>query len=156
MAHLLDALGERVRGGLSIRTVGTSLATEHRARELGIPVESFSALAAVDLAIDGVDEIDADFRAIKGGGGALLREKVVAQAAGRMVAIADAGKQVADLGADFPLPLEVLDFALGFVAERVAGLGGRAVRRGEALTDQGNPLLDCHFGAIAIRMGARA
>jgi ribose 5-phosphate isomerase A len=148
VAFLLDALGERVADGLRIRAVGTSLATEARARELGIAVESFSPLDAVDLAIDGVDEIDPAFRAIKGGGGALLREKVVAQAATRMIAIADGSKSVDRLGVHHPVPLEVLAFARGFVASRVMALGGEPVVRPGALTDQGNPLLDCHFGAI--------
>ncbi len=147
VAHLLDALALRVRDGLSIRCVATSVATERRARELGIAVESFAPLSAVDLAIDGVDEIDPQFRVIKGGGGALLREKVVAQAAARMIAIADEGKQVATLGA--PVPVEALDFALGFAVARIEALGGRAVARGDVRTDQGNPLLDCHFSAIS-------
>jgi ribose 5-phosphate isomerase A len=147
VAYLLDALGERVAAGLSIRAVATSVATETRGRALGIGFESFAPLASVDLAIDGVDEIDGALRAIKGGGGALLREKIVAEAATRMIAIADAAKQVAVLGTH-PLPLEVLDFARGFVTARVAALGGEAKLRQGGLTDQGNPLLDCHFGAI--------
>ena len=148
VAFLLDALGERVRAGLRIRTVATSLATELRARALGIIVEPFASLSALDLAIDGVDEVDPDFRAIKGAGGALLREKVVAQAAARMIAIADGSKPVGQLGAA-PIPVEVLDFARGFVAARIAELGGSAILREGALTDQGNPLLDCSFGPIA-------
>lgn len=148
VAFLLDALAMRVRDGLRIRTVATSLATERRARELGIPVEPFAPLASVDLAIDGVDEVDGELRAIKGGGGALLREKIVAQAAARMVAIADGSKQVERLGSR-PVPLEVLDFALGFVTARVEALGGQPRRREGALTDQGNPLLDCAFGRIS-------
>jgi ribose 5-phosphate isomerase A len=147
VAYLIDALGERVAAGLRIRAVATSIATEARGKALGIAFEPFAALASVDLAIDGVDEIDGALRAIKGGGAALLREKIVAQAATRMIAIADASKQVATLGTH-PLPLEVLDFARGFVTARVAGLGGEAKLREGALTDQGNPVLDCHFGAI--------
>ncbi len=155
VAFLIDALAERVAGGLSIRAVGTSIATETYARALGIPIEPFAPLASVDLAIDGVDEIDGAFRAIKGGGAALLREKVIAQAATRMIAIADSSKLVTALGAQ-PVPLEILDFARGFVMARVAALGGEAKLRVGALTDQGNPLLDCHFGAIedAERLGA--
>jgi ribose 5-phosphate isomerase A len=147
VAYLIDALGERVAAGLSIRAVATSVATEARGRSLGIAFEPFAPLASVDLAIDGVDEIDGALRAIKGGGGALLREKIVAQAATRMIAIADTSKRVAVLGTH-PLPLEVLDFARGFVSARVDALGGEARLRKGALTDQGNPLLDCHFGAI--------
>lgn len=144
VAFLLDALGERIAGGLRIRAVATSLATERRARELGIPVEDFAPLAAVDLVIDGVDEIDPAFRAIKGGGGALLREKIVATSAARMIAIADSAKPVARLGG-FPLPIEVLGFARGFVTARIAALGGVATPRAGTLSDQGNPLLDCRF-----------
>jgi ribose 5-phosphate isomerase A len=148
VAHLLDAMAARVRDGLAIRAVATSLATERRAHVLGIPIESFAPLTAVDLGIDGVDEIDGSFRAIKGGGGALLREKIVAQAAVQMIAIADAAKQVEVLGIVAPVPVEVLGFAQSFVTARIAELGGRAEPRGDARTDQGNPLLDCYFGAI--------
>jgi ribose 5-phosphate isomerase A len=155
VAFLIDALAERVAAGLTIRAVATSIASENRAKSLGIPIEPFTPLASVDLAIDGVDEIDGALRAIKGGGGALLREKVVADAATRMIAIADSSKRVTQLGGQ-PVPLEILEFARGFITERVAALGGEARLRPNAITDQGNPLLDCHFGVIddAERLGA--
>ena len=148
VAHLLDALGERVRTGLAIRAVATSEATEARARAVGIPVEPFAPLAAVDLAIDGVDEIDPQFRVIKGAGGALLREKVIAEAAATMIVIADASKPVDQLGRS-PVPVELLDFAQAFVAMRLERLGGEPHLRKGARTDQGNPLIDCRFGSIA-------
>jgi ribose 5-phosphate isomerase A len=147
VAFLLEALAERVAAGLAIRAVATSLATEKKALLLGIPVEAFSPHSSVDLALDGVDEIDPELRAIKGAGGALLREKVVAEAADRMIAIADTTKPVARLGAA-PVPVEVVEFALGAVTARVDRLGGFAELREGVLTDQGNPLFDCAFGPI--------
>jgi ribose 5-phosphate isomerase A len=152
VAFAIAALAERCRIGLNVTVVATSIRTEVFAGQLGIKVLDFSTLAAVDLCIDGVDEIDDAFRAIKGAGGAMLREKVVAQAATRMIAIADSSKLVAQLG-HAPVPVEALSFALGFVEERIEALGGQPVLRltddGEAyLTDQGNHVLDCAFGAI--------
>ncbi len=152
VAFALDALGARVRDGLRIEAVATSLATATAARRLGIPVREFAEVTAIDLAIDGVDEIDAAFRAIKGAGGAMLREKVVAASAARMIAIADARKAVKALG-QAPVPIEVLPFALGFVTARAEALGARATLRLRAdgsrwPSDQGNAILDCAFGAI--------
>jgi ribose 5-phosphate isomerase A len=151
-AYLIDALGRRVRAGLAVRAVATSRQTAERAAAAGIAVVDLDDLAAIDLAIDGVDEIDPAFRAIKGAGGAMLREKVVAQAARRMIAIADASKAVAQLGAR-PVPVEVLPLARAFVAARVAALGGRpALRTGAGgqpwRTEQDNLILDCEFGTI--------
>ena len=152
-AYAISALGKRIADGLDCRAVATSNRTAAAARAEGIPVIEFADVAAIDLAIDGVDEIDAMLRAIKGAGGAMLREKVVAQAAVRMIAIADNSKSVAVLGAK-RVPVEVLPFARGFVESRVRALGGAPVLRldGEeqpALTDQGNPVLDCAFQRIA-------
>jgi len=151
-AFLIDALGRRVRAGLAVRAVATSRQTAERAAAAGIAVVDLDDLAAIDLAIDGVDEIDPAFGAIKGAGGAMLREKVVAQAARRMIAIADASKAVAQLGAR-PVPVEVLPLARAFVAARVAALGGRPTLRTGAggqpwRTEQDNLILDCEFGTI--------
>ncbi len=150
-ALAIAALGARVAAGLRITAVATSLETERLAREAGIMVLPFDDIARIDLAIDGADEVDPDLRAIKGAGGALLREKIVAQAAARMICIVDEGKLVARLGAR-PVPVEVLPFARAFVAQAVQALGGEPVLRlnGDrpAVTDQGNVLLDCHFGGI--------
>ena len=148
VAFLVEALAARVRNGLRIEAVATSLATERAAVAGGIRVRDFADVAAVDLAIDGVDEIDAACRAIKGAGGAMLREKVVAAAARRMVAIADASKRVERLGGA-PVPVEVLPFARSFVAAQVAALGGTGGWRAGYLTDNGNPVLDVRFGTIA-------
>jgi ribose 5-phosphate isomerase A len=147
VAFAITGLGRRAAAGLRIDCVATSQRSEDAARAAGLTVIPFEAVAAIDLAIDGVDEIDADLRAIKGAGGAMLREKVVASAARRMIAIADATKRVAQLGAA-PVPLEVLPFARAFVMRAVGKLGGRPELRGTYRTDQGNIVLDCAFGAI--------
>lgn len=151
VAFAIVALAERVRAGLRIQTVATSLRTEQLVRNAGMDVLDFSALDVVDLCIDGVDEIDGSLRAIKGGGGAMLREKVVANAARRMIAIADSSKAVNRLGTAL-LPVEVLPFALGFVASGIGSLGGKPTLRqgpaGHYLTDQDNAVLDCAFGQI--------
>lgn len=141
-AHAIEAIGERVRAGLAIRAVATSLATEALARAAGIAMIDLP--ARIDLAIDGTDEIDATLNAIKGAGGAMLREKVVAAASARMIVIADGSKQVARIGAA-KIPVEVLPFARDFVAARLAELGGTPVLRAGFTSDQGNAILDCHF-----------
>jgi len=150
-AHAIAAIGRRVAEGLRIEAVVTSLASEAQARTAGIPLRPLETVATVDLAIDGVDEIDSALRAIKGAGGAMLREKIVATAARRMIAIADGSKRVAQLGAA-RLPVEILPLARAFVADALTRLGGRpAIRGGEdapVRTDQGNIILDCHFGPI--------
>jgi len=149
-AFLIEALGRRVRAGLAVRAVATSRQTADRAAAAGIAIVPLDDLAAIDLAIDGVDEIDPAFRAIKGAGGAMLREKVVAQAARRMIAIADGSKAVARLGGK-PVPIETLPLARAFVAARVAALGGcPTLRIGDDglpwRTEQDNLILDCAFG----------
>jgi ribose 5-phosphate isomerase A len=147
----IAALAERVAGGLNVTTVATSLAASRAAQAAGLPVIPFDALARLDLAIDGADELDPQLRAIKGKGGAMLREKIVAAAAGRMIVIIDAGKQVTRLGRG-PLPVEVLPFAAAFVSYRIERLGANVSRRqaGDTSyrTDQGNIILDCRFGPI--------
>jgi ribose 5-phosphate isomerase A len=120
--QLLPALA--ARGLTSIRCVATSLATERQARELGIPVEEFSSLGRLDIAIDGTDQVTPDGWLIKGGGGAHLREKIVAAAAERFVVIADSSKPVEELRA--PVPLELFRFGL---ASTLARLGERAELR---------------------------
>ena len=147
----IEALGELVAAGLKVTTVATSCAASRAAEAAGLPLLAFDALARLDLAIDGADELDPQLRAIKGKGGAMLREKIVAAAADRMIVIVDAGKQVARLGAG-ALPVEVLPFAASFVARRIEHLGASVSRRmaGDAgyRTDQDNIVLDCRFGAI--------
>lgn len=151
-ALAIAALGARVAQGLRITASATSLESERLAREAGIKLLPFDDIAAVDLAIDGADEVDPALRAIKGAGGALLREKVVAQAATRMICIVDEAKRVTQLGAK-PVPVEVLPFARSFVSAAIEALGGEAQLRRTGgkprLSDQGNMLLDCRFAPIA-------
>lgn len=149
-AFAIAALGRRISNGLTITAVATSDATARAALAAGIDIRDLSGISAIDLYIDGVDEIDSGFRAIKGAGGAMLREKVVASAATRMIAISDAAKAVACLGRQ-PVPVEVLPVARAIVAQRIVALGGKPVMRQDvsgtaALTDQGNVILDSHFG----------
>ncbi|WP_294191620.1 ribose-5-phosphate isomerase RpiA [uncultured Sphingomonas sp.] len=146
VAFLIRALGERVRGGLAIEAVATSVASARAAQAVGIRVRDFAEVARVDLTIDGADEIDARLYAIKGAGGAMLREKVVAAASTRMVVIADGSKRVEGIGAA-KLPVEVLPFARAFVTARLEALGA-AVEQREGVTDNGNVILDARFGAI--------
>lgn len=149
-AFVVTALAERIRAeGLHVRTVATSERTAKLASEHGIEVLSFETVSAVDLAIDGADEIDAQRRAIKGGGGALFREKVVASSATRMIAVVDSSKPVTTLG-KFPLPIEVVPFASSFVLARVQALFPNVtpVWRSRFKTDQGNFILDIPFGSI--------
>ena len=150
---MVERLGERVREGLRVRCVPTSRRTEEQARSLGISLITFSDVQQLDLAIDGADEIGPNLALIKGGGGALLREKLVASAARRFVVVADAGKRVEALG-KFPLPVEVVQFAWEVTARRVAEVVGvePALRLDGAgatyLTDNGNYILDCRCGEI--------
>ncbi|MET0247637.1 MAG: ribose-5-phosphate isomerase RpiA [Sphingomonas sp.] len=151
-AFVVELLARRVADGLAVSAVATSRGTEAAARALGIPILPLAGLSQIDLCIDGVDEIDPELRAIKGGGGAMLIEKIVASMAKRNIAVADASKRVPRLGAR-PVPLEVLPAAQAFVAARVADLGASAVLRGGTgaafVTDAGNAILDCRFGPIA-------
>jgi ribose 5-phosphate isomerase A len=150
--HAIAAIGARVAQGLRIRAVATSLASERQALGLGIPLLPFEEVSAVDLTIDGADEIDGALNAIKGAGGAMLREKIVAEASARMVVIADGTKAVPRIGGA-PVPLEVIAFAQAFVEAAVRRLGGDPVLRladdAPYRTDNGNPVLDCRFGTIA-------
>lgn len=149
-AFFVDLLGERVRDGLSVVGVPTSERTAVQCGEVGVPLTNLDDTPELDLAIDGADEFDAGLNLIKGGGGALLREKIVASAAARFVVIADAGKQVATLGA-FPLPVEIIAMARGPLSARIAALGAAVrLRPGDGdepfVTDEGNLILDCDFG----------
>jgi len=145
---LVDRLGERVREeGLRFTGVPTSEATAAQARSLGIALTGPD--AAIDLAIDGADEVElGTLRLIKGLGGALLREKIVAQLAEKFVVVADDSKLVRHLGERAPLPVEVARFGLAATTRRIAEQGGRPVLRtaaggGTFVTDGGNVILDC-------------
>ena len=147
----IERLAERIKAErLSVRAVPTSLDTERKARALAIPLVTLDEVAAIDVTIDGADEIDARFDMIKGGGGALLREKVVAALSRHEVIVVDRSKVVERLGVRFALPVEVVPFARAAVARRIAALGAAwTVRmrdgREVALTDNGNEMLDCRF-----------
>jgi ribose 5-phosphate isomerase A len=145
-AFAIEALGRRFREGLDIEAVATSLASERQARDLGIVVRDFTDVSAVDLTIDGADEIDEELRAIKGAGGAMLREKVVAAASTRMVVIADGSKRVGAIGGR-AVPVEIVPFAAAFVAQALEPLfASVTLRKTEAApyaTDNGNHILDC-------------
>jgi ribose 5-phosphate isomerase A len=157
-AHFVDLLGQRVRDGLEVVGVPTSERTRIQAEGLGIRLSTLDETPELDLTIDGADEFDASLRLIKGGGGALLREKIVAAASKRMFVIADATKEVRTLGA-FPLPVEIDRFGARSTRlhiERVArglGLIGAITQRMSApdapyVTDGGHYIFDCAFGAI--------
>lgn len=146
------ALGERVKTGLKIVGIPTSNATAELARAAGIPLSTLDQHPELDIDIDGADEIDPHLNLIKGGGGAHLREKVIAAASKKMVVIADSGKLVPTLG-KFPLPVEIVAFAQAVVEKKVIALGATPKLRTRAdgspyLTDNGNPILDCSFGKI--------
>ncbi|HKM84643.1 MAG TPA: ribose-5-phosphate isomerase RpiA [Terriglobales bacterium] len=147
------ALGERVKAGLKIIGIPTSVKTADLARAVGIALTTLDEHPEIDITIDGADEIDPQLRMIKGGGGALLREKVVASASKKMVVITDSAKVVPVLG-KFPLPVEVIAFARAVVEKKIASLGGSPKLRTKPdgspyVTDNGNQILDCSFGKIA-------
>jgi len=148
----LVRLAERVREeGLSFRGVPTSLDTHQKARELGLMVAGLEEISELDLAIDGADEVDPAFHMIKGGGGALLREKVVASVAKRVIIVVGENKVVDTLGSTFRLPIEVVPFARPIVERRLTSLALRPELRTIAedhpyLTDNGNEILDCTPG----------
>jgi ribose 5-phosphate isomerase A len=151
-AFAVSLLGERVQQGLKITGVPTSVHTGQLAASLGIPLATLEQFQDLAVTIDGADEVDPSLNLIKGGGGALLREKVVASASRQLIIVADAGKQVARLGR-FPLPVEVIPFARALVAARIARLGATVTLRqasggGPFVTDEGHHILDCQFGQI--------
>jgi ribose 5-phosphate isomerase A len=170
VAPLLDLLGAAVRSGAltGIVAVPTSVRTETRARELGIELIALADRERLDLTIDGADEVSPALELIKGGGGALLREKMVAQASDRLVIIADASKAVDRLGTTFPLPVEVVRWGwrahISFLEEWGAEVKPRSEADGTFVeSDNGQILLDCHFAdgimdpaALEAALGSRA
>jgi ribose 5-phosphate isomerase A len=150
--YAVRLLGERVQAGLKIRGIPTSQRTTELAQSVGIPLTTLEEFQKIDVTIDGADEIDPELQLIKGGGGALLREKIVASACKRMVVIADSSKRVQILG-EFPLPVEVIAFAEPLLSKKIAALGASVKLRQYAygnpfVTDEGHHILDCHFGEI--------
>jgi ribose 5-phosphate isomerase A len=155
--YFIRALAEKARGGLDVKCVPTSKASGDLAKSLGLELTTLEEAPFLEVTVDGADEIDADFRLIKGGGGALLLEKIVATSSRHMVVIADESKRVAKLG-KFPLPVEVVPFgvkATGWKLERAFKMVGMEpkmtlrVKEGKLFrTDAGNVIIDCACGVI--------
>jgi len=147
--YFIERLGERCRQGLHISAVSTSQKSWDLAREAGIPIRDIDSYTSLDLVVDGADEIDSQKRMIKGGGGALLREKIVATMSKEMIVIIDRQKLVEKLGA-FPLPLEIVSFAWKATVLHIQDLGFkgaiRQTKEGKSyITDNGNLIFDIHF-----------
>jgi ribose 5-phosphate isomerase A len=144
-------IGSRIKQGLRIRAVPTSCQSEIFARELDIPIAPFSEVEKIDLDIDGADEVDHQLNLIKGGGGALLREKIIAAASHTFIIVADESKWVETLG-NFPLPVEVFPFAWELTFRQLKQLGCIPVMRQEKsenfVSDNGNFIIDCAFGSM--------
>jgi len=157
--HFVDLLGERVRAGLTVVGVPTSEETRQQAEDLGIPLTTLDELPELDLTVDGADEIAPDLSLIKGGGGALLREKIVASASAALIVIADESKWVSTLGR-FPLPIEVVPFGLAATRRAIEAAAAASGAHGPALlrrtkdghafvTDGGHWILDAALERIA-------
>ena len=158
--HFIDALGARVKEGLNVICVPTSIASEERARALGIPLATLEEEPELDVTVDGADEILPEgLVLIKGGGGALTREKIVASSSRRMVVIADASKNMtAETFGRFPLPVEILPFGARATVLKIRaaiealGMSGElTIRRKDGadfVTDNGGLIVDCHLGHI--------
>jgi ribose 5-phosphate isomerase A len=151
-AYAVRFLAKRVREGLKIVGIPTSQQTKHLAEQLGIPLATLDEHPKIDIDIDGADEIDPQLNLIKGGGGAFLREKIIASVSSRFIVIADSAKQVKKLG-KFPLPVEVVPFAQSLIKPQIEALGAKVSLRSYAygnpyVTDEGHHILDCTFGEI--------
>lgn len=150
-AKMVDLVGERVKAGLDIIAVPTSEATATQAKGLGIKVVGFDDVKIIDLTIDGTDEVDPEMRLIKGGGGAHLREKIVASLSDKMIVIAENKKMVDQLGA-FKLPVEVIPFAADALLPKMEALGCNPeirMKDGSPFrTDENNLIIDCAFESI--------
>ncbi|WP_010648218.1 ribose-5-phosphate isomerase RpiA [Oceanobacillus massiliensis] len=148
---MVKKLGERVQQGLQVVGVPTSNTTAQWAEQFGVPLTDFATVQELDLAIDGADEVDEGLNLIKGGGGALLREKIVAASAKKFIIIADHSKMVSQLGR-FPLAVEVTPFGWEVTAKKIAAHGCTPVLRKEKnevfITDNDNYILDCNFEQI--------
>jgi ribose 5-phosphate isomerase A len=149
----IRALGERHRAGLQVRGVPTSEGSANVAREYGIPLIGMDEAESIDVTVDGADEVDPQLDLIKGYGAALLRERIVAEASRMEIILVGEEKLVRHLGSRGIVPIEVVPFAAGFCARRLAGLGGRPQLRmkdGRAVvTDNGNHIIDCGVEPLA-------
>ncbi len=150
--YAIREIGKLVRNGLQVKAIPTSKKTQELAESLNIPIVDSNSVDYIDVTIDGADEFNEDMILIKGGGGALLREKIVASMTRKQIIIADSSKQVAQLGQAFKLPIEVTPFASNYVMNQVRGLGGTGDIRHQSgnkfVTEQGNWILDTNFGHI--------
>jgi ribose 5-phosphate isomerase A len=157
-AKFVDLVGAAVAQGLDVICIPTSEATREQAAALNIPLTTLDEVPHLDVTVDGADELDEQLRLVKGGGGALLREKIVATSSDKMVVIADDSKYVKILG-QFPLPIEVVQFGLRSSLVAIENLANRVGCSGDIkqrmlgdgtpfVTDNGNFILDCHFGQI--------
>jgi ribose 5-phosphate isomerase A len=153
-AEMVRLLGERVRAGLVIRGIPSSAATRRLAQSAGIPLVDFAEVEALDVTIDGADEIDAQGGMIKGRGGALLHEKILAVHSRQLVIVVDPSKRVDRLGIRTPVPIEVIPLAAPVVTRAMEKWGAKVKLRGADraapfISDEGNQILDCDFGVIA-------
>lgn len=143
--YMIEALGDKIKNGLDIKAVATSVETEKHAKKLGIPIISLAAAKRLDVTIDGADEVDDHMQLIKGGGGALLREKIVAHNTSFNIIIADSSKRVSKLG-KFKLPLETIPFATRLILQELEKMGLHPKQRmngSEAYrTDENNDIVD--------------
>jgi len=148
----IHAIAQKIQQGLSIRAVASSEGSEQLALQLGIPIVPFSDIDGIDITIDGADEVDPRLNLIKGGGGALLREKILAANSRRFIVIVDESKRVELLGR-FPLPVEIVPFAPNLTINKLKQLGCKPVLRmagdKQFVTDNGNLIADCQFNTIA-------
>lgn len=150
--YVLLALGKKIRDGLDITGIATSKQTEMISADQGIPLSTLAEHPVIDLTIDGADEIDPSLNLIKGGGGALVREKIIAYASKRLVIVADESKLVSVLGTTFALPVEVLQFGWEATQTAINNICGKSTMRYSDekpfLSDNGNYILDCRFDTI--------
>ena len=151
-AYFIKLLGEQVKQGMRIRGIPTSDRSRELAMSLGIPLTTLDECQEIAVTVDGADEVDPQLRLIKGGGGAMLREKIVASATKLMIVVADVSKRVERLG-KFPLPVEVIQFAQALIAKKISALGAHVKLRTNPdgspyVTDENNHVLDCRFGEI--------
>lgn len=151
--YTIMKLGQLVKEGLTIQGIPTSVQTEELAKKIGIPIGSFKEIDQIDIAIDGADEIDSNLNLVKGGGGALLREKIIAKAAKQFIVVATPSKLVEKLGVQ-RLPVEVVPFGVELTEKHLRELGGnpdlRVVDGTPFRTDNGNYIFDCSFSDLSL------
>ena len=144
----IEKIGEKVRQGWQIQAIATSAKSEEQAKQLHIPIASFADITHIDITIDGADEVDENKNLIKGGGGALLREKIIASNSHKLYIVVDESKLVKQLGR-FRLPVEIVPFAHELTLKKIQSLGGQPIIRNVSgksfITDNGNLIADCDF-----------